>query len=117
MHKYIVDNFSNGVDGCHEIPLTKDNVVQILNYLNHIVDILSSLTMVLTEDDNYYYYKCEIPDEIKLPLVLIPYDGCLLGQIAFYKSFVKDLKKSIEIFSMIARELDAEQCVCYRALW
>ena len=117
MHKYIVDNFSNGVDGCHEIPLTKDNVVQILNYLNHIVDILSSLTMVLTEDGNYYYYKCEIPDEIKLPLVLIQSDGCFFGKISIYKSFVHEIKKSIDIFSMIAREWDDDHVVWYKALW
>ena len=116
LHKYIVDNFADGVDECQLIPLTKDDVVQILNHLNKIDNVLSSLNMEM-KDDYYYCCTCEVPDEIKLPLVLIPYDGCLLGQIAFYKSFVKDLKKSIEIFSMIARELDAEQCVCYRALW
>ena len=116
MHKYIVDNFSNGVDGCHEIPLTKDNVVQILNYLNHIVDILSSLTMVLTEDGNYYY-KCEIPDEIKLPLVLIQSDGCFFGKISIYKSFVHEITKSIEIFSLIVREWDDDYLVWYHAIW
>ena len=115
LHKYIVDNFSNGVDGCHEIPLTKDNVVQILNYLNHIVDILSSLTMVLTEDGNYYYYKCEIPDEIKLPLVLIQSDGCFFGKISIYKSFVHETTKSIDIFSLIAREWDDDHVVWYRS--
>lgn len=116
LHKYIVDNFSNGVDGCHEIPLTKDNVVQILNYLNHIVDILSSLTMVLTEDGNYYY-KCEIPDEIKLPLVLIQSDGCFFGKISIYKSFVHEITKSIEIFSLIVREWDDDYLVWYNAIW
>ena len=116
LHKYIVDNFSNGVDGCHEIPLTKDNVVQILNYLNHIVDILSSLTMVLTEDGNYYY-KCEIPDEIKLPLVLIQSDGCFFGKISIYKSFVHEITKSIDIFSLIAREWNDDYLVWYHAIW
>ena len=116
LHKYIVDNFSNGVDGCHEIPLTKDNVVQILNYLNHIVDILSSLTMVLTEDGNYYY-KCEIPDEIKLPLVLIQSDGCFFGKISIYKSFVHEITKSIEIFSLIVREWDDDHVVWYQSFW
>lgn len=54
LHKYIVDNFSNGVDGCHEIPLTKDNVVQILNYLNHIVDVLTtSKNWNIPTDDSY----------------------------------------------------------------
>ena len=42
LHKYIVDNFADGVDNRHEISLTKDNVVQILNYLNHIVDVLTT---------------------------------------------------------------------------
>ena len=116
LHKYIVDNFSNGVDGCHVIPLTKDNVVQILNYLNHIVDILSSLTMVLTEDGNYYY-KCEIPDEIKLPLVLIQSDGCFFGKISIYKSFVHEITKSIEIFSLIVREWDDDHVVWYQSFW
>ena len=116
LHKYIVDNFSNGVDGCHEIPLTKDNVVQILNYLNHIVDILSSLTMVLTEDGNYYY-KCEIPDEIKLPLVLIQSDGCFFGKISIYKSFVHEITKSIDIFSLIVREWNDDYLVWYHAIW
>ena len=118
LHKYIIDNFSNGVDGCHEIPLTKDNVVQIMNYLNHIVDVLSSLTMVLTEDGNYYYYyKCEIPDEIKLPLMLIPMDGCLFGKIPIYNFFVHEIKKSIDIFSLIVREWDDDYLVWYKALW
>ena len=42
LHKYIVDNFADGVDNRHEIPLTKDNAVQILNYLNLIVDVLTT---------------------------------------------------------------------------
>ena len=117
LHKYIVDNFSNGVDGCHEIPLTKDNVVQILNYLNHIVDILSSLTMVLTEDGNYYYYKCDVPDEIKLSLMLIPMDGCFFGKIPTYNFFVHEITKSIDIFSLIAREWDDDYLVWYHAIW
>ena len=117
LHQYIVDNFADGVDECQLIPLTKDDVVQILNHLNKIDDVLSSLNMEMKGDYYYYCCTCEVPDEIKLPLVLIQYDGRLLGQIAFYKSFVKDIKKSIDIFSMISRELDAEHCVCYRALW
>ena len=36
LHKYIVDNFADGVDECQLIPLTKDDVVQILNFLNQI---------------------------------------------------------------------------------
>ena len=116
LHKYIVDNFSNGVDGCHEIPLTKDNVVQILNYLNHIVDVLTTLNRVVTEDGNYYYYKCEIPDEIKLPLVLIQSDGCFFGKISTYNFFVHEITKSIDIFSLIAREWDDDHAVWYKAL-
>ena len=116
LHQYIVDNFADGVDDGQVIPLTKDDVVQILNHLNKIDDVLSSLNMEMKDDYYYYCCTCEVPDEIKLPLVLIQYDGRLLGQIAFYKSFVKDIKKSIDIFSMISRELDAEHCVCYRAL-
>ena len=54
LHKYIVDNFSNDVDGCHGIQLTKDNVVQILNYLNHIVDVLTtSKNWNIPTDDSY----------------------------------------------------------------
>lgn len=117
LHQYIVDNFADGVDECQLIPLTKDDVVQILNHLNKIDDVLSSLNMEMKDDYYYYCCTCEVPDEIQLPLVLIPYDGRLLGQIDFYKSFVKDIKKSIEIFSMIERELDAEHCACYRASW
>ena len=116
LHKYIVDNFADGVDNRHEIPLTKDNAVQILNYLNHIVDILSSLTMVLTEDGNYYY-KCEIPDEIKLPLVLIQSDGCFFGKISIYKSVVHEITKSIEIFSLIVGEWDDDHVVWYQSFW
>ena len=117
LHKYIVDNFADGVDECQLIPLTKDDVVKILNHLNKIDDVLSSLNMEMRDDYNYYCTRDEVPNEIELPLVLVPYDGRLLGQIAFYKSFVKNIKKSIEIFSMIERELDAEHCVCYRASW
>ena len=117
LHQYIVDNFADGVDECQLIPLTKDDVVQILNHLNKIDDVLSSLNMEM-KDDYHYYCTCdEVPDEIQLPLVLVPYDGRLLGQIAFYKSFVKNIKKSIEIFSMIEREWDDEHFVCYRASW
>ena len=43
LHQYIVDNFSDGVDDGQVIPLTKDNIVQILNHLNKIDDVLSSL--------------------------------------------------------------------------
>ena len=116
LHEYIVDNFSNGVDGCHEIPLTHDNVVQILNYLNHIVDVLSTLNRVVTEDDNYYY-TCQVPDEIKLPLRLIPMDGCLFGKILIYDFFVHEITKSIDIFSLIVREWDDDHVVWYKALW
>ena len=116
LHKYIVDNFSNGVDGCNEIPLTKDNVVQILNYLNHIVDVMKTLTMVLTDDGNYYY-KCDVPDEIKLPLRLIPMNGCFFEKIPVYNFFVHEITKSIDIFSMIVREWDDDYLVWYQALW
>ena len=116
LHKYIVDNFSNGVDGCHEIPLTHDNVVQILNYLNHIVDVLTPLHRVLTEDGNYYY-KCDVPDEIKLPLMLIPMDGCFFGKIPTYNFFVHEITKSIDIFSLIVREWDDDYLVWYNAIW
>ena len=116
LHQYIIDNFSDEIYDGQVIPLTKDDVVKILNHLNKIDNVLSSLNMEM-KDDYYYCCTCEVPDEIKLPLVLVPYDGRLLGQIAFYKSFVKNIKKSIEIFSMIERELDAEHCVCYRASW
>lgn len=117
LHEYIVDNFADGVDECQLIPLTKDDVVKILNHLNKIDDVLSSLNMEMRDDYNYYCTCDEVPDEIQLPLVLVPYDGRLFGQIVFYKSFVKNIKKSIDIFSMIERELDAEHCVCYRASW
>ena len=117
LHQYIVDNFADGVDECQLIPLTKDDVAQILNHLNKIDDVLSSLNMEMKDDYNYYCCTCQVPDEIKLSLVLVPYDGRLLGQIAFYKSFVKNIKKSIDIFSMIVREFDTEHCVCYRASW
>ena len=122
LHEYIADNFANGVDGCHGIPLkhviplTKDNIVQILNYLNHIVYVLSSLTMVLTEDGNYYY-KCDVPDEIKLPLMLIPMNGCFFGKIPVYNFFVHEITKSIDIFSMIVREWNDDYLVWYSALW
>ena len=54
LHKYIVDNFADGVDNRHEIPLTKDNAVQILNYLNHIVDALTtSKNWNIPTDDSY----------------------------------------------------------------
>lgn len=117
LHQYIIDNFADGVDECQLIPLTKDDVVKILNHLNKIDDVLSSLNMEMKDDYYYYCCTCEVPDEIELPLVLVPYDGRLLGQIAFYKSFVKNIKKSIEIFSMIEREWDDEHCACYRASW
>ena len=116
LHEYIVDNFSNGVDGCHVIPLTKDNVVQILNYLNHIVDVLTPLHRVLTEDGNYYY-KCEVPEDIKLPLMLIQMDGCFFGKIPTYNFFVHEITKSIDIFSLIAREWDDDYLVWYHAIW
>ena len=116
LHEYIVDNFSNGVDGCQVIPLTKDNVVQILNYLNHIVDVMKTLTMVLTDDGNYYY-KCQVPDEIKLSLMLIPMDGCFFGKIPTYNFFVHEITKSIDIFSLIAREWDDDYLVWYNAIW
>ena len=116
LHQYIVDNFSNDVDGCHGIQLTKDNVVQIMNYLNHIVDVLSSLTMFLTEDDNYYY-KCDVPDKIKLPLMLIPMNGCFFGKIPVYNFFVHEITKSIDIFSLIVREWDDDHVVWYQSFW
>ena len=54
LHNYIVDNFADGVDNRHEIPLTKDNVVQIMNYLNHIVDVLTtSKNWNIPTDDSY----------------------------------------------------------------
>ena len=54
LHKYIIENFADGVDDCREIPLTKDNVVQILNYLNHIVDVLTtSKNWNIPTDDSY----------------------------------------------------------------
>ena len=54
LHNYIVDNFADGVDNRHEIPLTKDNAVQILNYLNHIVDVLTtSKNWNIPTDDSY----------------------------------------------------------------
>ena len=116
LHKYIIDNFSDGVYEGQVIPLTKDNIVQILNYLNHIVYVLSSLTMVLTEDGNYYY-KCDVPDEIKLPLMLIPMNGCFFGKIPVYNFFVHEITKSIDIFSMIVREWNDDYLVWYSALW
>lgn len=116
LHKYIIDNFSDGVYEGQVIPLTKDNIVQILNYLNHIVYVLSSLTMVLTDDGNYYY-KCDVPDEIKLPLMLIPMNGCFFGKIPVYNFFVHEITKSIDIFSMIVREWDNDDyLVWYSAL-
>lgn len=115
LHKYIIDNFSDGVYEGQVIPLTKDNIVQILNYLNHIVYVLSSLTMVLTEDGNYYY-KCDVPDEIKLPLMLIPMNGCFFGKIPVYNFFVHEITKSIDIFSMIVREWNDDYLVWYSAL-
>ena len=36
LHKYIVDNFSDEIYDGQVIPLTKDDVVQILNFLNKI---------------------------------------------------------------------------------
>ena len=116
LHKYIIDNFSDGVYEGQVIPLTKDNIVQILNYLNHIVYVLSSLTMVLTDDGNYYY-KCDVPDEIKLPLMLIPMNGCFFGKIPVYNFFVHEITKSIDIFSMIVREWNDDYLVWYKALW
>ena len=114
LHKYIIDNFSAGIYEGQVIPLTKDNIVQILNYLNHIVYVLSSLTMVLTEDGNYYY-KCDVPDEIKLPLMLIPMNGCFFGKISVYNFFVHEITKSIDIFSLIVREWDDDHVVWYRS--
>ena len=116
LHQYIVDNFSDGVYEGQVIPLTKDNIVQIMNYLNHIVDVMKTLTMVLTDDGNYYY-KCDVPDEIKLPLRLIPMDGCFFGKIPTYNFFVHEITKSIDIFSLIVREWDDDYVVWYRALW
>ena len=116
LHEYIVDNFSNGVDGCQVIPLTKDNVVQILNYLNHIVDVLTPLHRVVTEDGNYYY-TCQVPEDIKLPLMLIPMNGCFFGKISIYKSVVHEITKSIEIFSLIVREWDDDHVVWYQSFW
>ena len=116
LHKYIIDNFSDGVYDGHVIPLTKDDVVQILNFLNHIVDVMKTLTMVLTDDGNYYY-KCQVPDEIKLSLMLIPMDGCFFGKIPTYNFFVHEITKSIDIFSLIAREWDDDYLVWYSALW
>ena len=54
LHKYIVDNFADGVDNRHEIPLTKENVVQILNYLNRAIYVLStSKNWNISTDDSY----------------------------------------------------------------
>ena len=69
LHEYIVDNFADGVDECQLIPLTKDDVVKILNHLNKIDDVLSSLNMEMRDDYNYYCTRDEVPNEIELPLV------------------------------------------------
>lgn len=42
LHKYIVDNFSDGVYDGQIIPLTKDDVVKILNFLNQEIQVMSS---------------------------------------------------------------------------
>lgn len=117
LHEYIADNFANGVDNHQEIHFTKDNAVQILNYLNHIVDVLTQLHRVVTEDGNYYYYTCQVPDDIKLPLRLIPMNGCFFGKISVYNFFVHEITKSIDIFSMIVREWNDDYLVWYSALW
>ena len=55
LHKYIVENFAGGVDDCREIPLTKDNVVQILTFLNRAIFVLSnaSKNWNISTDDSY----------------------------------------------------------------
>ena len=54
LHKYIIDNFADGVDDCKEIQLTKDNAVQILTFLNRAIYVLStSKNWNISNDDSY----------------------------------------------------------------
>ena len=53
LHKYIVDNFSDEIYDGQVIPLTKDDVVQILNFLNQIHGMLTSKNRMSSMDDFY----------------------------------------------------------------
>ena len=58
LHKYIVDNFTNGVYKSQEIPLTKDDIVQILNFLNKEMSALSTIeNQKIFINDGIYSYN------------------------------------------------------------
>lgn len=113
LHNYIVDNFADGVDECQEIPLTKENVVQILDDLNKTIEILSTLNKIKSDDGHYYKY--EVPEEIELPL--IPRSGCFFGSLAIDECYENYVKRAVDVFSMIVREWNDDDMVWYQASW
>ena len=54
LHQYIIDNFADGIYEGQEIPLTKDDVVQILNFLNQIHGMPSTSKNRMSSMDDFY---------------------------------------------------------------
>lgn len=95
LHKYIVDNFADGIDDCKPVWLGED-------YCKQILEVLKSVTKENAAE------------------VLPTGSGCFFGSIEYDDWYFEDVKDAIELFEKIVALLSTEHCrwdIFYEASW
>lgn len=97
LHGFIVQNFANGVDECQEIPLSKDDVKEIIKALKESKDLAE---------------KGET-DQLPMP----PVGGFFFGTTEVGDYYKECVNESIPVFEELLKDFTDNDVVYYVASW
>lgn len=113
LHGYIVDRYANGVDECQNIPLTIDNLKEIVGVLKETKEVLDGCEK---EKDAYDNEVFVIKDGVDLPLK--PRSKFFFGSTNIDDWYYTDVKTTISSMMKLIDEFNPEdEVVFYRASW
>ena len=126
VHKWIVDNWQNGVDNCDLYEVTKKNLEELLFKCESIV---KNCPLIDGKVVNGYTFK----DGMKVPnieygkvmtniyvaeSILPTCEGCFFGGTDYDEFYMSDIINTIEIIERVLKETNFdEEYICYESSW
>lgn len=94
LHKYIVNNYANGVDDCQPIRLTRDQIKEMHEICTKILEDHSKAAELLPTGDGFFFGSTDYDD--------------------FY---FRAVQKAEDLFTRIERDVPDTYTIIYQASW
>jgi hypothetical protein len=114
LHGWFVDTCGKGIDECQEIPVSKNDLTNLLELLNEVKSVIDNAkkTLKIEVDWNNVGHSTQVYDCDDLVNKLLP-----PRKGFFFGSYGIDVSDTIEVLTRILDECDDDSDFYYRASW